>query len=44
MARPIVKLTEPAKQKQKQLANNTNKQAKKNWVAFDFIVFLNKFG
>ena len=30
------KLTEPPKQKRRQLANSTNKRAKKNWAAFDF--------
>ena len=35
MARPIVKLAEPPKQKQRQQANSTNKRAKKR-AAFDF--------
>ena len=36
MVRPTVKPTGPPKQKRGQLANSTNKQAKKNWAAFDF--------
>ena len=36
MARPTFKPTEPPKQKRGRPANNTNKQAKKNWAAFDF--------
>ena len=40
MARPMikltVKLTESPKQKRGQLANSTNKRAKKNWDTFDF--------
>ena len=34
MARPTVTSTRPPKQKQRQLSNSTNKQAKKNWAAF----------
>ena len=36
MARLTVKPTGSPKQKQGQSANNTNKQAKKNWAVFDF--------
>ena len=34
--RPIVKPTEPSKQKRGRPANSTNKRAKKNWGAFEF--------
>ena len=36
MAKPTVKPTGPPKQKQGQPANSINKQAKKNWAAFEF--------
>ena len=38
MSRPTIKAIEPQvhKQKRSQLVNNTNKQAKKHWAAFDF--------
>ena len=46
MARPtvklIVKLTEPSQQKPGRLANSPNKQAKKNWAAFDFYCVFGK--
>ena len=36
MARPVVKPIELPKQKRGQPTNSTNKQAKKNWAAFEF--------
>ena len=36
IVRPTVKPTKPLKQKKGWPANSTNKQAKKNWTAFDF--------
>ena len=48
MARPTIRATvkssEPPKQKQGWPVNNTNKQAKKNWLPLIFIVFLDEFG
>ena len=36
IARPTIKPTKPIKQKEGQLANNANKQAKKNGIFYSF--------